>query len=75
MSKRIAASGLYLSFFSLKLLIRIASVSTCSIVPVASVACVWFSEVEHAVTKSHVQKIKMIEGFFMVWGSFLSLLF
>ncbi|EFR89596.1 conserved hypothetical protein, partial [Listeria innocua FSL S4-378] len=58
-----ADSGLSLSFFSLKLLIKIAFVSTCSIIPVASVYSIFvcFSVVEHAVSSKVIHKIKMIE--------------
>lgn len=64
MWNRTLSSGVLLSFFILKFLIKIDSVSTCSIVPVASVVClgISFVVVEQAVGRS-AQKIKMIEVF------------
>lgn len=64
MWNRTLSSGVLLSFFILKFLIKIDSVSTCSIVPVASVVClgISFVVVEQAVSRS-AQKIKMIEVF------------
>lgn len=64
MWNRTLRSSVLLSFFILKFLIKTDSVSTCSIVPVASVVClgVSFVVVEQAVSRS-AQKIKMIEVF------------
>lgn len=71
MWKRTLSSGVLLSFFILKFLIKIDSVSTCSIVPVASVVYlgISFVAVEQAVSRS-AQKIKMIEVLFMVGAPF-----
>lgn len=71
MWKRTLSSGVLLSFFILKFLIKIDSVSTCSIVPVASVVYlgIFFVAVEQAVSRS-AQKIKMIEVLFMVGAPF-----
>lgn len=71
MRKRTLSSGVLLSFFILKFLIKIDSVSTCSIVPVASVVYlgISFVAVEQAVSRS-AQKIKMIEVLFMVGAPF-----
>lgn len=64
MWNRTLRSSVLLSFFILKFLIKTDSVSTCSIVPVASVVClgISFVVVEQAVSRS-AQKIKMIEVF------------
>lgn len=71
MWKRTLSSGVLLSFFILKFLIKIDSVSTCSIVPVASVVYlgISFVAVEQAVSRS-AQKIKMIEVLFMMGAPF-----
>lgn len=71
MWKRTLSSGVLLSFFILKFLIKIDSVSTCSIVLVASVVYLGLSfvAVEQAVSRS-AQKIKMIEVLFMVGAPF-----
>lgn len=69
MWKRTLSSGVLLSFFILKFLIKIDSVSTCSIVPVASVVYLGISFV--AVSRS-AQKIKMIEVLFMVGLLFIT---
>lgn len=71
MWKRTLSSGVLLSFFILKFLIKIDSVSTCSIVPVAPVVYlgISFVAVEQAVSRS-AQKIKMIEVLFMVGAPF-----